>query len=621
MNYKSLSYISLLAIAIMSSCSNDNDLNKANSEYVNSVRVTVEDFQPESSTRTAYTVDGSGFHFHWTDGDVLGIYPVGGDQVKFPISNGDGSASATFDGGAWKLRSEYQYAAYYPFSADNYKIDQSVLPVSFTGQTQNGNGSTANLSAYDYLACAATAPDASGGVDLTMKHLGAFLRLQLTMPKADNYSSVTLESDGAEFVTSGTFDLTAATPAITPTETSSTYTIDLTNVSTTEKNQVVTVYAIVAPANLSGSNIKITVHGTGQTTYVQTVSGKNFVARSAYNIAVENFPSGTNASGEDVSWEEPSDVIYYEPWTSKKNLENNATDQYVYTIAHEAGSTLSFNWKVGSESGCDYFIAVLDDAQIIKASGRNQDRYSKTFDKAGTATLVVKYTKDISDSDFDDCAMVHHVKLKKSNAPNEGDVAGSHEYVDLGLSVKWATKNVGADYPEDYGLFFAWGETTGKYDYNYMKFEWVNYRLCDESYSKLTKYCIQSQYGYNNFIDNKITLEQVDDAATVNWGSPWRMPTKAEFKELRDNCTWTWVTDKVGNGYKVTSKINGNSIFIPASGYNNGQYSESEGFYWSSSLKEELSWEAYSLRFTAEYINTDQGERRCSGHSIRAVCP
>ena len=287
----------------MSSCTNNNEIKLTKCEYLNSVRVTVEDFLPEATTRTAYTVDDSGFHFQWADGDALGIYPVGGDQVKFPISNGDGSASATFDGGAWKLRSEYQYAAYYPFSSDNYKIDQKALPVSFTGQTQNGNGSTAHLGAYDYLACAATTPDGSGGVDLTMKHLGAFVRLQLIMPKADTYSSVVLQSDGAKFVTKGRFDLTAATPAITPTATSSSYTINLTNVATTEKNQVVTVYAMVAPANLSSSNIKVTVHGTGQTTYVQTVPGKNFMARSAYSIDVDKFPSGTNANGADVNWD------------------------------------------------------------------------------------------------------------------------------------------------------------------------------------------------------------------------------------------------------------------------------------------------------------------------------
>lgn len=305
MNCNKLFSAAIFVLLAMSSCTSEDEFVSTKSEYVNAVRVTVEDFVPESSTtRTAYTVDNTGFHFQWADGDALGIYPVGGDQVKFPISSGDGSASASFDGGAWKLRSEYQYAAYYPFSVENYKIAETSLPVSFTGQTQSGNGSTAHLGAYDYLACAATAPDGNGGVDLSMKHLGAFVRLQLTMPKADTYSSVVLESDGTKFVTSGTFDLTAATPVITPTSTSSTYTINLTEVSTTEKNQVITVYAIVAPANLSSSNIKVTVHGAGQTTYVQSVAGKNFAARSAYNISVTEFPSGTNASGEDVSWDE-----------------------------------------------------------------------------------------------------------------------------------------------------------------------------------------------------------------------------------------------------------------------------------------------------------------------------
>lgn len=521
---KNLFFIPLLTLAVMS-CSNDNELNSTKSEYVNSVRVTVEDFQPEpSSTRTAYTVDGSGFHFQWTDGDALGIYPVGGDQVKFPISNGDGSASASFDGGAWKLRSEYQYAAYYPFSVDNYKIDQKALPVSFTGQTQNGDNSTAHLGAYDYLACAATAPDGSGGVDLTMKHLGAFLRLQLTMPKADTYSSVVLESDGAKFVTAGTFDLTAATPAITPTATSSTYTINLTNVATTEKNHVVTVYAIVAPANLSASTIKVTVHGAGQTTYVQTVPGKNFAARSAYNIAVDNFPSGTNASGEDVSWEEPV--------------------------------------TTGIENG--------------------------------------------------------------------------YEWVDLGLpsGLKWATMNVGATTPEGYGDYFAWGETTG-YGWDTSDgrlFNWGSYKWSSNgSDTGMTKYTIPDTrtegiwYSGNAFIgDNKTTLDPEDDAAHVNWGGSWRMPTRAELDELRNesNCIWIWTTQDGVDGFKVTSKNNGNSIFLPAARSRNyGYHGDSGyGFYMSSSLAGN-STAHICLKFHSGVLDEGLFNFRLFGQSVRAVCP
>lgn len=523
---KKISYAAIIALLAMSSCTNDNELNSSKSEFINSVRVTVENFIAESpATRTAYTVDNTGFHFQWADGDALGIYPVGGDQVKFPISSGDGSASAVFDGGAWKLRSEYQYAAYYPFSTNNYTISERALPVSYTGQAQNGDGSTAHLGAYDYLACAATAPDGSGGVDLTMKHLGAFLRLQLTMPKADTYSSVVLESDGAEFVTAGTFDLTAATPAITSTATSATYTINLTNVATTEKNQVITVYAIVAPADLSTSNIKVTVHGIGQTTYVQTVAGKNFAARSAYNIAIDNFPRGTNASGEDVGWnDEPA------------NIENG------------------------------------------------------------------------------------------------------HAYVDLGLpsGLKWATMNVGATTPEGYGDYFAWGETEPYYTAGHSQdspcsswksgktagYNLASYKWCNGSYNTMTKYCTSSDYGT---VDNKTTLELADDAAYANWGGSWRMPTKAEQDELRNNCTWTWTTQNGVYGCKGTSNTNGNSIFLPVAGFRRDayliNYDGSMGVYWSSTLySSDSNYAYYLLYFTTSNDGWDSGDRNC-GQSVRAVCP
>lgn len=521
MNYSKLSFAAVASIFMLGSCTNENGAT-SDAEYINSVRVTVEDFIADTpATRTDFTVDNTGFHFQWVNGDALGIYPVGGDQVKFPISSGDGSSSAAFDGGAWKLRSEYQYAAYYPFSPNNYTISESALPVSYTGQTQSGNGSTAHLGAYDYLACAATAPDGSGGVNLAMKHLGAFLRLQLTMPKADTYSSVVLESDGTPFVTAGTFDLTAATPAIISTATSATYTINLTNVATTDKNQLITVYAMVAPANLSSSNIKVTVHGVGQTTYVQTVAGKNFTARSAHNIAIVNFPSGTNASGEDVSWDEPAD-------------------------------------------------------------------------------------------------------------PYNG-----HAYVDLGLpsGLKWATCNVGASSPEEYGDYFAWGETEPYYQVGHsqddpcsnwklgkIRYDWVSYKWCNGSENTITKYCANSIHGN---VDDKTVLEPTDDAATVNWNGTWRMPTLSEFKELMNNCNWTWTTLKGVNGCWVTSHTNGNSIFLPASGERYMNFTNQVGrlgYYWSSSLYTPNSNEAYYLYIRSNDVDY-YNQVRIYGRSVRAVCP
>ena len=109
----------------------------------------------------------------------------------------------------------------------------------------------------------------------------------------------------------------------------------------------------------------------------------------------------------------------------------------------------------------------------------------------------------------------------------------THEYVDLGLSVNYATCNVGATTPEEYGDYFAWGEVEPKETYT-----WENYKYCDGSSTTLTKYCNKSNYGNNGFTDTKTVLDPEDDAAIANWGGAWRMPTYDEFSELKNNCTW-----------------------------------------------------------------------------------
>ena len=189
-------------------------------------------------------------------------------------------------------------------------------------------------------------------------------------------------------------------------------------------------------------------------------------------------------------------------------------------------------------------------------------------------------------------------------------------YVDLGLSVKWATCNVGADTPEDYGDYFAWGETSPKTTYN-----WSTYKYCNGSYDTMTKYCVESYYGT---VDNKTTLELSDDAARVNWGGKWRMPTKAEQDELRNtsNCTWTWTIQNGVNGYKVTSKRNGNSIFLPAAGYRGSSNlgdAGNDGSFWSSSLYAYYSYVACGLDFDSSGVDCSSSDR-CGGQSVRAVC-
>ena len=205
-----------------------------------------------------------------------------------------------------------------------------------------------------------------------------------------------------------------------------------------------------------------------------------------------------------------------------------------------------------------------------------------TFTVAENVTLVAKFYKPFDSNGYD--------------------------YVDLGLpsGIKWAAYNVGATAPEEYGGYYAWGETSPKssyYDSNS-----VTYGL---SYSELKSSGIIGS-------DGNLTAEY--DAAHVKWGGDWRMPTTEEQRELLNNCTWTWTTQNGVNGYKVTGP-NGNSIFLPAAGYRYGTslyYGGSLGYYWSSTPSDYSSLDAYDLDFDDSVYDWDSSYRS-NGRSVRPV--
>ena len=190
-----------------------------------------------------------------------------------------------------------------------------------------------------------------------------------------------------------------------------------------------------------------------------------------------------------------------------------------------------------------------------------------------------------------------------------------HEYVDLGLpsGTLWATTNVGATNPEEYGDYFAWGETEPKDVY-----DWSTYKWCNGSETTLTKYCTDSYYGT---VDNKTELEPEDDAATVNWGSLWRMPSQEQIKELVDNCTWSWTTRNGMNGRLVTGP-NGNTLFLPAAGFRSGNslsQAGSRGTYWSLSLFEMDDDAPLYLHFNSDEYGLYYGSMRITGLTVRPV--
>lgn len=507
-----------LSASLLAGCSSEDSLEEAS---VREIRATLNGFQlGESLTRTQYNIsETKGFETVWAAGDILGIYPIGGDQVSFPISDGVGTTSAKFDGGSWALRGEYKYAAYYPFSTDFYTTDQTAIPVSFLGQVQNGNNTTSHLAAVDFMAAAGTQPSSNGSVTLSFNHVGCFLRMQFTMPKAGTFTSVTIATDGGNFTTEGTVNLAAATLALSATSTDTKLTLGLANVNTTTDNQTITLYMMVAPNDMSARTLTFTVQDNTGKSYTKTAAGKNMIATYAYNYSLTLETTGTGGSTGGGGWDD------------------------------------------------------------------------------------------------------------------SGDPYNGHAYVDLDLpsGLKWATCNVGATNPEDYGDYFAWGETEPYYTEGHSQdspcsnwkigktgYNWDSYKWCNGNSNLLTKYNSKSDYGT---VDNKTELEAADDAARKNWGASWRIPTPSEFKELKDNCTWTWTTQNSVNGYKVVG-ANGNWIFLPAAGYRDYAslgYDGSYGFYWSSRPCPSRPCDAYYLVFISSFINYSNYGYRYYGHSVRPV--
>ncbi len=267
----------------------------------------------------------------------------------------------------------------------------------------------------------------------------------------------------------------------------------------------------------------------------------------------------------------------------------------------------------------------------------------------GLPIMVSYYSMDkaqlhITDEEYKEDTQLFD-KLNKTN----GFLHYGREYVDLGLSVKWASCNVGASKPEEYGYHYAWGERFIKSQYSYS-----SYRYRNNEKGRLTKYCNNSKYGYNNYVDNKVVLDKEDDVAQKDWGYGWRMPTKEEIEELLEKCSWEWTTVNKVCGYKVTSKIPGYTdryIFLPAAGfydddkkslertgdaliagvlhdnkyikkdYTNYYESGQSGLYWSSSLHTSTDHPpmgSYNLHFCEKFCRKDVASRKI-GMSVRPV--
>ena len=205
-----------------------------------------------------------------------------------------------------------------------------------------------------------------------------------------------------------------------------------------------------------------------------------------------------------------------------------------------------------------------------------------------------------------------------NNGGGNSDIPDGHEFVDLGLpsGTLWATCNVGANAPEEYGDYFAWGETEPKGDYS-----WGTYKWCSgDYYNQLTKYCFDSDYGLNGFADNLTVLQSGDDAATVNWGEKWRMPDYGQWMELVANTTFSWTSQNGVVGCLLTSN-NGKSLFLPAAGEWDDDCLDDVGescIYWSNWSHYHTALAMNSCFGSEGYFEIANGDK-CRGFSVRPV--
>lgn len=320
---------------------------------IKEISITGKDFQFDGVTRSSVSITESGASFTWDEDDVIGIFPNEGDQVSFAMDNGAGTQTATFSGGGWALKSSATYAAYYPHVYENR--DMTKIPVNYVGQTQNGNANTDHIGAYDFMAASVSTPS-NGKVAFDMQHLGCLVQLKITVPNAGTLSSVTLTADEEVFVEKGYIDLTATAPSIISTQTANSLNVDLKDVVTTTVNEVVTVYFMMAPMDMTGKTLTVKVGDI-----VGTVFGRNFEAGKAYQLAPSFFEAvdlglSVKWAGCNVGASSPEEYGGYYAWGEVGEKEDYSWDTYMHYMDTDGDGRKDTYRDLGSNisgTGCD----------------------------------------------------------------------------------------------------------------------------------------------------------------------------------------------------------------------------------------------------------------------------
>ncbi len=273
-----------LSFVLLTACTEDEQITAISEAQ--KIVMSVEDFKFDNQTRTSLTPTDDGAVFKWSANDTVGIFPETGSQIAFPMTSGAGTNTATFTGGGWALKTSTPYMAYYPMQGKFY-LDKKNISVNYSGQTQAENASTAHLGKYDYMVASATtsSTDASS-VNFQFKHLGALVRLKVTMRETSTINRITLQTDNYDFIGLGYIDLTETTPKINTKDNnqkSNSFDINLKNI-TVEENEDLIVYFLLAPVDLTDKTLKAIVHKENGYFQEITLEGKNFEAGKPYEL-------------------------------------------------------------------------------------------------------------------------------------------------------------------------------------------------------------------------------------------------------------------------------------------------------------------------------------------------
>lgn len=274
--------------AAMVSCSTSQEeiINPEVENAVNAVTIQAPEYSDltDAATRMKVTA-GNTLSYEWIATDTLGIFPMVGNQVEFPIGSGAGSNVATFDGGGWALKNGVQYAAYYPYSKFNYWRTGKTILLDYTCQTQTGDNNTTDLGNYVFSAAGSIAP-VDGVLTFKLTALGAVYRFKLTVPEPGTYTGLVLVADKKLIPAQQSMDILKETPTLTAKTLDSRIAMKLNNVKTTEANQVLTIYMAIPAADLSTANLTARlVNDEGVVYETPSRAGRVWAAKGYYGFS------------------------------------------------------------------------------------------------------------------------------------------------------------------------------------------------------------------------------------------------------------------------------------------------------------------------------------------------